>query len=209
MNYTELCERTAATVVSSFAPADFEQFALLAEQKIYTATQSPGIRQNANSTLTVANPYLTLPSDYLYTFSLSVNVPGQGWQFLYDKDVNFLREAYPNPAEQGVPRFYARFDEFTAMLAPTPASAYQVELHYAGFPESVTTAGTTWLSEHYGSVLLNGMILEASRFLKEEEDVLKAHEKAFNESLALFKNLADGKMRQDTYRTPQVRTPVQ
>jgi hypothetical protein len=128
--------------------------------------------------------------------------------YLLNKDVNYVREMFPEPAVQAIPRCYAQFDENTLLLAPVPDQAYAIELHYGYYPESVVTAGTTWLSANFDSALLNGMLVEAARFIKEEQDVVALYDKLFMDAMSLLKQLGDGKLRQDTYRTPQVKDSV-
>jgi hypothetical protein len=181
MNYAELTQLLQDTVENEFTAGQLALFFLAAEERIYNAVQPPAIRRNQTATLSAGNPYLTLPSDFLYPFSLAVIDAGT-YAFLLDKDVNFLREAYPAPATTGVPRFYALFDADTIMVAPTPTSAYTVELHYARYPESITTAGTSWLGDNFPTALMNVALVEAARFLKFEQDVTATYDKMAMES---------------------------
>jgi hypothetical protein len=208
MNYSELAAAVASTTVNEFAADDMARFARLTEQKVYNAVQFPALRKNVTGNLTPAGPYLTLPADFLYPYSLAVVTPSGDYEYLVDKDVNYIRQAYPGPASTGVPKCYAIFDQDTLIVGPTPAANYAVELHYGYYPESIVTAGTTWLGDNFDSVLLNGMLVEAARFMKEEQDVVALYVKMFDESMMQFKQLGDGKLRMDTYRTPQVRVPV-
>jgi hypothetical protein len=184
------------------------RFARLTEQKVYNAVQFPALRRNVIGALTTASSYLTLPDDFLYPYSLAVVTPSGDYEYLLDKDVNYIRQAYPGPAYTGVPKYYAVFDENSLIVGPTPAANYVVELHYGYYPESIVTAGTSWLGDNFDSVLLNGMLVEAARFMKEEQDVVALYVKMFDESMMQLKQLGDGKLRMDTYRTPQVRVPV-
>ena len=178
------------------------------EQKIYNAVQIPALRKNSTGNLTTANKYLSTPSDFLYTFSLAV-VDGSGnYEYLLNKDVNFIRAAYPNPTSTGLPKHYAYFDDNTIILGPTPDSTYEVELHYGYYPESIVTAGTTWLGEEFDSALLNGALIEAIRFMKGEADMVKLYVEMFTASMSLLKQLGDGKLRTDAYRSGQARVPV-
>ena len=208
MNYSELAAAVASTTVNEFAADDMARFARLTEQKVYNAVQFPALRKNVTGNLTPAGPYLTLPADFLYPYSLAVVTPSGDYEYLVDKDVNYIRQAYPGPASTGVPKCYAIFDQDTLIVGPTPAANYAVELHYGYYPESIVTAGTTWLGDNFDSVLLNGMLVEAARFMKEEQDVIALYVKMFDESMMQLKQLGDGKLRMDTYRTPQVRVPV-
>lgn len=144
----------------------------------------------------------------MYSYSLAV-VDGSGlYHFLINKDVNFIREAYPSPTSTGLPKHYAYFDEDTFIVGPTPDSGYTVELHYGYYPESIVTAGTTWLGDEFDSALLNGSLLEAARFMKAEQDTIANYEKMYLQSITLLKALGDGKLRADAYRSGQPRFPV-
>jgi hypothetical protein len=154
-------------------------------------------------------PYVTLPSDWLATFSLAVIDPiTNGYNYLLDKDANFIRASYPDPTSTGLPKYYAQFDVSSLILAPTPDDSYAVELNYYYYPESLVTAGTTWLSENFETVLLYGTIREAYLYLKGEVDLTAMYEQKYQEALGLLKILGDGKNRRDAYRSGQTRVPV-
>ena len=209
MNYAELTAAVVSTIGNAFDQADMDRFCRLAEQKIYNAVQIPALRRNMTGSMSAGNPYLTLPDDYLYTYSLAVIDPTSGeYSFLTNVDVNYIREMFPSPTQTNRPRNYAQFDADSLILGPTPDQAYAVELHFGFYPESIVTAGTSWLGENFDSALLNGMLCEASRFIKEEQDVVALYDKLFVDSMVQLKQLGDGKLRQDTFRTPQVRVPV-
>jgi hypothetical protein len=211
MNYTSLstliqqyCESTETSFV-----ANIPTFVQLAEERIYNAVQIPAIRRNQIGTLSLGNKYLTLPSDWLATFSLAVITPVTGVQeFLLDKDVNFIRQSYPNPNDTGTPKYYAIFDDNTLILGPTPDNAYQVEMHYYYYPQSIVTAGTSWLGDNYENVLLYGSIREAYTYLKGEQDLMNYYEQKYQEALQQLARLGDGLNRRDAYRSGQVRLPV-
>jgi len=206
MNYTELKANIADICENTFTDEQLALFTQQSEQKIYNAVQLPALRRNVTSALSTSNKYLDLPSDYLYTYSLAV-VDGDGnYNYLLDKDVNFIREAYPNPNATGLPKHYANFDDDTLIVGPTPDASYAVELHYGYYPESIVTASTTWLGDEFDSALLNGALVEAARFMKAEPDIIQNYDKMFNESITLLKVLGDGKLRRDAYRSGQVRT---
>lgn len=208
MNYTELKTNVQDITENTFSDAQLAMFTQQAEQKIYNTVQIPALRRNQTGTLTAGNSYLATPSDYLYTFSLAV-VDGDGdYTYLLNKDVNFIREAYPAASSSGVPKHYANFNDTAFLLGPTPNAAYTVELHYGYYPESIVTAGTTWLGDEFDSALLNGALIEAIRFMKGEPDLVTMYEKLYTLSIGLLKNLGDGKLRSDTYRSGQVRNPV-
>ena len=182
-------------------------FAQQAEQKIYNTVQLPALRKNQTGTLTSGNKYLTMPTNMLYVYSLAI-INGSDYIYLLDKDSNFMREAYPNPATTGIPKHYAIFDSDTFIVGPTPNASFSAELHFAYYPESIVTAGTTWLGTNFDSALLNGALVEAIRFQKGEGDMVALYEKLYVQAIALLKNLGDGKLREDTYRSGQTRREV-
>ena len=203
------CESTENSFV-----AQIPEFVQLAEERIYNSVQIPAIRKNTTLTLSVDNPYISLPTDWLATFSLAVINPTTGnYSYLLDKDVNFIRESYPNPEVTGTPQHYAIYSQSittpTVLLGPTPDSAYSADLNYYYYPESIVTAGTTWLSDNFETVLLYGTIREGYLYLKGESDLAQAYDARYQEALALLKVLGDGKDRRDAYRSGQVRVPVQ
>ena len=208
MNYTELKTNIEDICENSFTDDQLAMFTQQAEQKIYNTVQIPALRKNVTGTVTASNNYLSSPSDFLYSYSLAV-VDGSGvYHYLLNKDVNFMREAYPNPTSEGLPKHYAYFDDDTIILGPTPDSAYAMELHYGYYPQSIVTANNTWLGDEFDSALLNGALIEAIRFMKGEPDIVAMYEKMYLQSIALLKTLGDGKLREDAYRSGQFRVPV-
>jgi hypothetical protein len=208
MNYTELKTNIEDITENTFTDAQLAMFTEQAEQKIYNTVQIPALRKNVTGTLTASNKYLSTPADYLYTYSLAV-VDGNGnYHFLLNKDVNFVREAYPVQTTTGLPKHYANFDDDTFIVGPTPDSGYTVELHYGYYPESIVTAGTTWLGDEFDSALLNGALVEAARFMKSEPDIIQNYEKFYVQALQLLRVLGDGKLRSDTYRSGQASLDV-
>tara|TARA_Y100000385_G_scaffold255424_1_gene281032 strand:+ start:218 stop:847 length:630 start_codon:yes stop_codon:yes gene_type:complete len=208
MNYTELKTNIEDICENSFTDDQLAMFTQQAEQKIYNTVQIPALRKNVTGTLSTNNNYLSTPSDFLWSYSLAV-VDGSGnYHFLLNKDVNFMREAYPNPTATGLPKHYAYFDDDTFIVGPTPDSGYTSELHYGYYPQSIVTAGTTWLGEEFDSALLNGALIEAIRFMKGEPDIVAMYEKMYLQAIALLKTLGDGKLREDAYRSGQFRVPV-
>lgn len=211
MNYatlTTLIQQYCESTETSFV-ANIPTFVQLAEERVYNTVQIPAIRRNQIGTLSIGNKYLTLPSDWLATFSIAAITPGTGAQeFLLDKDVNFIRQSYPNPSDTGMPKYYAIFDKNTLILGPTPDAAYQVEMHYYYIPESIVTAGTTWLGDNYETVLLYGSIREAYTYLKGETDLMQYYEQKYQEAMQQLMRLGDGLNRRDSYRSGQVRVPV-
>ena len=208
MNYTELKTNIEDICENSFTDDQLAMFTQQAEQKIYNTVQIPALRRNVTGTLTASNKYLSSPSDFLYSYSLAVVDNDGVYHYLLNKDVNFMREAYPNPTSEGLPKHYAFFDDNSFILGPTPDNSYTMELHYGYYPQSIVTAGTTWLGDEFDSALLNGALIEAIRFMKGEPDIIQNYEKMYLQSIALLKTLGDGKLREDTYRSGQFRAPV-
>ncbi len=179
-----------------------------AEQRVFNSVQIPDLRKNVTGNCTINNKYLSVPSDWLANFSLAV-IDANGVQdFLLNKDVEFIRSCYPNPTDTGAPKYYAIFDQNSYILGPTPDASYNMELHYFYYPQSIVTAGTSWLGDKFDSVLLYGSLLEAYTYMKGEKDVLDNYIARYNEALAMLKQLGEGKNRQDMYRTQQARYPV-
>jgi hypothetical protein len=208
MNYTELKTNIEDICENSFTDDQLAMFTQQAEQKIYNTVQIPALRRNVTGTLTASNKYLSSPADFLYSYSLAV-IDGSGvYHYLLNKDVNFMREAYPNPTSEGLPKHYAYFDDDTIILGPTPDSSYSMELHYGYYPQSIVVANNTWLGDEFDSALLNGALIEAIRFMKGEPDIIQNYEKMYLQSIALLKTLGDGKLREDTYRSGQFRAEV-
>jgi hypothetical protein len=208
MNYAQLVAEIQSYTENQFEVADINTFIEQAEQRIYNSVQFPAIRQNKTGTTTVNNKYLTCPPDWLATFSLAVIDSDGNYKYLLDKDVNFIRASYPSPTSTGLPEYYALFDQDTFILGPTPDDNYTMELHYYYYPESIVTAGTTWLSDNFDSALLYGALLEAYTYMKGEADVLANYKARYDEAMFLLKQLGDGKNRRDAYRNGQVRVPV-
>ena len=215
MNYAELVTAVEDYTENTFPTVDMNTFIEQAEQKIYNIVQLPALRKNVTGTLTANNKYLACPNDFLSVFSLAVVLPTGEYTYLLDKDVNFIREAYPSPTSTGVPKFYAIFGprlgeptELSLILGPTPNANLTAELHYFYYPESIVTAGTSWLGDNFDSALLNATLMEALTYMKGEADMLALYKNRFDESMFLLKQLGDGKNRQDAYRNGQVRIPV-
>ena len=211
MNYTQLsqsiqdyCQSTETSFV-----ANIPNFVQLAEERIYNSVQIPAIRKNVTGTMTASFQYFQLPSDWLSTFSLAVIDGTTGeYEYLLNKDVNFIRASYPFPATTGKPKYYAIWNNTSMILGPTPDLAYSAELHYYYYPVSIVSAGTSWLGDNFETVLLYGSLREAYTYLKGEQDMMTYYEQKYQEALGLLKRLGDGLDRQDAYRSGQVRIPV-
>jgi hypothetical protein len=220
MNYTQLVTEVSNYCENSFPTDDMNTFIRQAEQRIYNTAQPANLRKNVTGTITSTNKYLSAPEDFLSVYSLAVYpVAGGDYLFLLNKDVNFIREAYPNSSSTGKPKHYALFgptvtgagvvtNELSFIVGPTPDGTYSVELHYYYYPESIVTAGTTWLGDNFDSVLLYGTICEALVYMKGEQDMIALAQERYVQAIALYKNLGDGKQRGDAYRDGQVRVQV-
>jgi CTP:phosphocholine cytidylyltransferase-like protein len=193
-------------------------FVKQAEQRIYNSIQFSYLRKNVTGTLTTNNKYLSAPADFLSVYSMAVVKANGEYQYLINKDVNFIREVYPSPTSTGLPKYYGIFgptvvtstitDELSFIVGPTPDSGYAIELHYYYYPESIVDAGTSWLGDNVDSVLLYGALVEAYTFLKGEQDLVALYDTKYKEALMLAKQLGDGKQRGDMYRDGQVKYPV-
>lgn len=221
MNYASLVtaieeytENTESTFVSQI-PTFVQQ----AEQRIYNSVQFPSLRKNVTGDASINNKYLACPADFLAPYSMAVvenyGLATETYTYLLNKDVNLIRESYPTPQDTGLPLYYALFGprsdsatELSFILGPTPDASYKIELHYFFYPETIVTAGTSWLGDNIDSVLLYGSLVEAYTFMKGEADIMAFYEKKYQEALALAKRLGDGMERRDAYRSGQVRIPV-
>lgn len=224
MNYATLFDTIKGYVENDFptttwtgstgASSDFsdkeqiDTFIQQAEQRLFNGVQILELRKNVTGSCTDGNKYVTVPTDWLATYSVAVVDATGAYSFLLNKDVNYIREAFPDPTTEGLPTHYAMFDKDSLILGPTPDANYTLELHYFYYPESIVTAGTSWLGDNFDSVLLYGALLEAYTFMKGEQDVIAAYQKRYDEALVQLKQLSEGKNRQDMYRTAQARYPV-
>ncbi len=209
MNYSALTTNIEDICETSFTAAQFAMFTEQAEQKIYNTVQFPALRKNSTGTLTADNTYLDIPTDFLWSYSLAVVDSAGNYEYLINKDVNFIREAYPKVTSTGLPKHYAYFNNDAFIVGPTPDSAYAVELHYGYYPESIVTATNTWLGDDFDSALLNGALVEAIRFMKGEPDMVQLYQSMYMQAMTLLQNLADGKLREDAYRDGQYKFSVE
>ena len=229
MNYTELYNTIQSYTENQFpdvylasgstvsATTQINTFITQAEQRIYNSVQFPSLRKNVTGFTTTSNKYLACPSDFLATYSMAVIDATGSYEYLLNKDVNFIRQAYPQPTDTAIPKYYALFGpsytnsaELSFILGPTPDASYNVELHYFFYPESITTTSTgrTWLGDNFDSVLLYGSLVEAYTFMKGEADIITGYNQKYMEALALAKRLGDGMERSDAYRSGQYRAPA-
>jgi hypothetical protein len=218
MNYTELSARIQAYAENEFPASagnltsaqQIATFVQQAEERIYNTVQLPGLRKNVTGVCTINNTYLACPTDFLSVFSMAVIQANGEYEFLLNKDVNFIRQAYPVPTATGTPKYYALFGprsanptELSFMLGPTPNANLTIELHYFYYPESIVTAGTSWLGDNYDPVLLYGALREAYIYMRGEPDMIANIEAKYNEALGQLKRLGDGLERNDAYRSGQ------
>ena len=231
MNYTQLFNNIQSYTENNFpdftvsdgatetSKEQIDRFIEQAELRIYNTVQFPFLRKNMTGNIQSGNKYLQAPNDYLATYSLAVIDSSGNYEYLLNKDVNFIRQSYPNPTtDTGIPKYYALFGpaisgsaittELTFILGPTPNAAYTAELHFYYYPESIVTAGTSWLGDNFDTVLLYGSLVEAYTFMKGEADMLALYDGKYKEALAQAKRLGDGMERQDAYRSGQYRQAV-
>jgi hypothetical protein len=222
MNYTQLSNAIQAYTENTEADfiAQIPVFVQQAEQRIYNTVQFPSLRKNMTGVVSTTTPYLSAPNDYLATYSLAVVDASGNYEYLLNKDVNYIRQAYPSASDIGLPRYYALFgptvssstisNELSFILGPKPDADYTVELHFYYYPESITTvsSGQTWLGDNFDTVLLYGSLVEAYTYMKGEQDMMQLYNQKYMEALALAKRLGDGMERQDAYRSGQFRQAV-
>ena len=209
MNYAELTTNIQDICEQTFTADQLAMFTQQAEQLIFAAVDLPALRKNQTGTTTLNNKYLTMPSNMLYVYSLAVIDANNEYHYLLNKDVSFIREAYPVAATAGLPMHYGIFGDGTFILGPTPDAAYASEIHFAIYPTSIVTAGTTWLGTEFDSALLNGALVQAIRFQKGEGDMVAMYDKMYMDAISLLKNLGAGRLETDTFRSGVVRIPPQ
>ena len=209
MNYTELKTNIEDICEQTFTADQLAMFTQQAEQIIYSTVDLPAMRINQTGTTTINNKYLTMPTNMLYVYSLAVIDATNDYHYLINKDVSFIREAYPDAADAALPVHYGIFADGTFILGPTPDAAYASEIHFAKYPTSIVTAGTTWLGTEFDSALLNAALVEAIRFQKGEPDMVALYQKMYLDSMVLLKNMGAGRLETDTYRSGVVRVTPQ
>ena len=210
MTYTELVAAIKSYTENDYSTTDVNTFIQNAEQRIHNTVQLPDLRKNVTGTMSSGNKYFSLPSDWLSTFSIAVIDTNNEYTYLLNKDVNFVRESFPDTDSgfYGKPEYYGIFDDTTMILGPTPDANYSAELHYYYYPESIVTANNTWLGDNFDTALFYGALLEAAAFMKEDPDTVTQYTARYSEVMQLLKNLGDGKNRRDAYRSGQERIPV-
>jgi hypothetical protein len=209
VNYAELTTNIQDICEQTFTADQLAMFTQQAEQLIFAAVDLPALRKNQTGTTTLNNKYLTMPSNMLYVYSLAVIDASNEYHYLLNKDVSFIREAYPVAATAGLPMHYGIFGDGTFILGPTPDAAYASEIHFAIYPTSIVTAGTSYLGTEFDSALLNGALVQAIRFQKGEGDMVAMYDKMYMDAVSLLKNLGAGHLETDTFRSGVVRIPPQ
>ena len=225
MTYTELVDEIqnyTQNYESAFV-ATIPTFVTQTEERIYNTVQIPPLRKNVTGVTTAGNKYLSCPNDFLSSFSLAVVDADDNYEYLLNKDVNFMRAAYPKAADTGLPRYYSLFGptvntgvvttELSFILAPTPDANYDVELHYYYYPVSISDtvnnpSGTSWLGDNYSPVLLYGSLVEAYTYMKGEQDMMAYYEKKYQDALGQLNRLGTGLERGDAYRDGQAKIKV-
>tara|TARA_Y100000033_G_C2745091_1_gene110593 strand:+ start:283 stop:924 length:642 start_codon:yes stop_codon:yes gene_type:complete len=210
MNYTELVAAIKSYTENDYTTTDVNTFIQNAEQRIFNTVQIPNLRKNVTGTMTSGNKFFSLPSDWLSTFSISVINSDNEHTFLLNKDVNFIRESFPDTDSPfyALPQYYAIYSDSTMLLGPTPDANYTAELHYYYYPQSIVTATNTWLGDNFDTALFYGALLEAAAFMKDEPDVVTQYTARYNEVIQLLQNLGEGKNRRDSYRSGLERISV-
>jgi|TARA_R110000823_G_scaffold271913_1_gene391281 hypothetical protein len=200
-DYTENTETTFSNNISLFIRTT--------EEKILRSIELPVFRKNTTGTITSSNQYLATPSDFLRPYSLAL-VNSSSYEYLINKDVNYIRELYPVTATTGVPKYYSLFNQNSFILGPTPNADFTTELHYFYEPESITTSsdGTSWLGTNAENALLYGSLIDAYIFMKGEPDIIKNYSEQFEIAIGTLKLEGDGYDRTDAYRTGQRRIKV-
>ena len=210
MTYTELVAAIKSYTENDYTTTDVNTFIKNAEQRIHNTVQLPDLRKNVTGTMTSGNKYFSLPSDWLSTFSIAVINTDNEYTYLLNKDVNFIRESFPDTDTtfNGKPQYYAIFDDTSFILGPTPDIGYSAELHYYFYPTTIVTAGSSWLGDNFDTVLFYGALLEAAAYLKENDEITNQYKERYTESLNELKGLGEGKNMRDAYRSGQIRIPV-
>tara|TARA_R110001632_G_scaffold46347_2_gene117703 strand:+ start:129 stop:776 length:648 start_codon:yes stop_codon:yes gene_type:complete len=192
-DYTDNSESSFVSHLSDFIKAS--------EERIFKSVDLEIFRKNVTSAFSTSDKFLTIPSDYLSTFSMQITTAGSE-AFLLQKDVNFLQEAYSGSTSTATPRYYAQFDEDNFIVAPTPNSNYAIELHYYYRPTSLTAgadSATTWLSDNAPFALLFGALVDAYIFMKGEPDLIQQYEKRFIDQLTRLKDYGEARENTDAY----------
>jgi len=215
LTYSQLVTAVTDYTQNTFDTTDMNTMIQQAEQRIYNSVQLANLRKSSSTPLTIGTHTMNAPTVLLSVYSFAV-IDGSGnYIYLLNKDPNFMQEAYPNPSTTGTPKYYAlngpgaSSSQLQFIFGPTPSAALTTNLQYFYQPESIVTATTTWLGDHFESVLLYGTLMEATTYMKGEADINALYQARYTEALSLLKNLGDGKQRTDAYRSGQTRVMPQ
>ena len=209
LTYSQLVTAVTDYTQNTFDTTDMNTMIQQAEQRIYNTVQLANLRKTSSTALTPSVQTFNAPTDLLSVYSFAVISASGNYTYLLNKDPAFMQEAYPNPATTGTPKHYALngpsspVTRLQFILGPTPSTALVTDLSYFSMPESIVTAVTTWLGEHFSSALLYGTLCEAGVYMKSGQDdgMYKMYQERYVEAIALLKNLGDGKQQTDSYRT--------
>lgn len=201
-NYTENSDSTFVTNIATFTA--------LAEKRIYNSVYIPALRKQDTSVAMVSGTNtVAMPSDWLATLSIAVVTPVTLLQtYLINKDIEFIREAYPTSSVTGVPVHYAVFSTTQILLGPTPNANFATDIQYYYYPTSIVTASTSWIGNNFEHLLLYGVLREAAIYMKSEEDMITYYESKYQEALGQLLQMGEGKDRRDAYRNVLMRVPV-
>jgi len=209
LTYAQLVTAVSDYTQNTFDTTDMNTMIQQAEQRIYNTVQLANLRKTSSTALTPSVNTFNAPTDLLSVYSFAVINASGNYVYLLNKDPAFMQEAYPNPATTGIPKHYALngpsspVTQLQFILGPTPSSALVTNLSYFMMPESIVTATTTWLGEHFSSALLYGTLCEAGVYMKSgmDDGMYKLYQERYVQAIALLKNLGDGKQQTDSYRT--------
>ena len=209
LNYSQLVTAVSDYAQNTFDTTDMNTMIQQAEQRIYNTVQLANLRKTSSTALTPSVNTFNAPTDLLSVYSFAVISASGNYTYLLNKDPAFMQEAYPNPATTGIPKHYALngpsspVTQLQFILGPTPSSALVTNLSYFIMPESIVTAVTTWLGEHFSSALLYGTLCEAGVYMKSgmDDGMYKLYQERYVQAIALLKNLGDGKQQTDSFRT--------
>ena len=213
LTYAELVTAVSDYTQNTFDTTDMNTMIQQAEQRIYNSVSLANLRKTSSTALTPSVNTFNAPTDLLSVYSFAVINASGDYIYLLNKDPAFMQESFPNPATTGTPKYYAingpssPVTQLQFILGPTPSAALVTNLSYFAMPETIVTATTTWLGNHFSSVLLYGTLIEANTYMKGEADMTAMYNQRYTEALTLLRNLGDGKQQTDTYRREVRVTP--
>ncbi len=207
MNYTDLVQQIKDQLEYSETTfvASIPDFVKRAEERIFRMVQIPDLRRVSTSNFVASNEFVTVPTDYLSTYSFAVTDGSGILSYMLNKEYEFIQTSYPDNTIEGLPRFYAIVDDDTIQVAPVPDSTYAIEIFYFYLPTSIVSSQNTWLGDNAGNTIFWGSVVEGYKFLKGEGDLMQMYDNSFAEAIAELKILAEGRERRGTYRIPDKR----